>query len=111
MKDRPVVVVVARTSVGDRTQLLVAPITHSEPPDGEGIELPPPVKRHLGLDQERSWIITIEMNRFNWPGPDIRLVRDADDPFYGAIPARLFELMRSSILGNAERLRTTKRTE
>jgi hypothetical protein len=111
LKDRPVVVVVARTIVGNRTQLFVAPVTHREPDKGEGIEVPPPVKRHLGLDQERSWIVTTELNRFTWPGPDIRIAPGGNDPFYGTIPAKLFEAMRSSVLANAERFRMTKRTE
>ena len=104
-------VVVARTQTGDRTQVLVVPVTHREPEGGEGVEIPAPVKRHLGLDNERSWIITTELNSFNWPGPDIRLVHGGDDPFYGEIPAKLFEEMRVSILKNAANLRTTKRTE
>ena len=66
-------VVVARFVSGGQTQLLVAPVTHSEPKSGEGIEIPPPVKRHLGLDRERSWIVTTELNRFNWPGPTVYL--------------------------------------
>ena len=111
LKDRPVVVVVARVVSGDRTQLLVAPVTHREPDPGEGIEVPAPVKRHLRLDHERSWIITTELNRFNWPGPDIRIARGGEDPFYGAIPAKLFEQMRSSILGNSSSSRITRRTE
>jgi len=109
LKDRPVVVVIARKIVDNRMQLLVAPVTHSEPKDGEAVEVPPPVKRDLGLDHERSWIITTELNRFNWPGPDIRVVRGSEDPYYGAIPAKLFERMRSAIL--AHRFRMTKRTE
>jgi hypothetical protein len=43
------------------------------------------VKRHLGLDDEPSWIITTEVNRFVWPGPDIRVVEGSDTPLYGAI--------------------------
>jgi len=105
------VVVVARVASGERTRLLVAPVTHREPERGQGIEIPPPVKRHLGLDRERSWIVTTELNRFNWPGPDLRLAPGGDDPHYGAIPARLFEEMRASILANGERFRTTKRSE
>jgi hypothetical protein len=111
LKDRPVVVVVARMISGERTQLLVAPVTHRPPERGEGVEIPPPVKRHLELDRERSWIVTTEVNRFNWPGPDVRLVEGGEDPFYGAIPARLFEEIRSSILAKAGGLRQTKRTE
>jgi hypothetical protein len=110
LKDRPVVVVVASRVVGDRTQLLVAPVTHREPDSGEGVEIPPPVKRYLGLDRERSWIVTTELNKFIWPGPDVRIV-SGDDPFYGAIPARLYEEMRSSIISHGNGLRATKRTE
>src|SRR5688500_8167274 len=76
LKDRPVVVmVVARIEVLGRTQLLVAPITHVEPErSDEGVGIPPSVKKHLGLDRERSWIVLTEVNRFYWPGPDIRPV-------------------------------------
>ena len=104
-------VVVARIISGNRTQLLVAQVTHSEPDRGNGVEIPPPVKRHLGLDRERSWIVTTELNRFNWPGPDVRIVSESGDPFYGEIPAKLFEEMRSSILANSNQRRTTTRTE
>ena len=111
LKDRPVVVVVARVVSGDRMQLLVAPVTHRAPEAGEGVEIPPAVKRHLGLDRERSWIITTEINRFNWPGPDVRIAEGGNDPYYGAIPAKLFEQMRESLLANASNFRITKRTE
>jgi hypothetical protein len=113
LKDRPAVVVVARTVVGDRTELLVAPVTHREPARGDGVELPAPVKRHLGLDRERSWIVATELNRFIWPGPDIRLVPERQSPFYGEIPAKLFEELRTAILNQsgADRLRIPKRTE
>src|SRR5687768_12591528 len=73
LKDRPAVVVLATIVDGDRTQLLVAPVTHLEPRSkADGVEFPPRVKRHLGLDDDRSWVIVTELNRFVWPGPDIR---------------------------------------
>lgn len=98
---------------GDRTELLVAPITHSEPKQGDGVEIPAPVKRHLKLDEDRSWIATTELNRFTWPGPDVRLTPGGDDPFYGTIPAKLFEQLRLAIVAIAggDRLRVPKRTE
>ena len=104
-------VVVARVARGEHTELFVAPVTHSPPGSDEGVELPAPVKRHLGLDDERSWVITTELNRFIWPGPDVRLAPGSGDPFYGAIPARLFERVRSAIVGTPEQIRMTKRTE
>jgi hypothetical protein len=44
---------------------LVCPVTHSPPSDpGDAIEIPPATKRRLGLDDERSWIVLTESNRF-----------------------------------------------
>ena len=113
LKDRPVVVVVARIANGDRTELLVAPVTHSEPNSGEGVELPPPVKRHLGLEADRSWVIATELNRFTWPGPDIRIVEGGQSPYYGEVPAMVFEKIRAAILRNRDdgRMRIPRRTE
>lgn len=107
------VVVIARTTDGERTQLLVAPITHSRPEAGEGVEIPPPVKRHLGLDKDRSWIIATELNRFIWPGPDVRVVPTGETPYYGEIPAKLFEELRTTILRNRDgkKVRIPTRTE
>ncbi|MEO7178262.1 MAG: hypothetical protein ABIW83_05415 [Allosphingosinicella sp.] len=98
------------------TQLLVVPVT-TRPPrsDDECIEIPPRVRSHLGLEEERSWIVTDEYNLFTWPGPDIRPVRSggAIDPRYGSIPAKLFEQVRTKIeaAARAGRLKETKRTQ
>lgn len=107
------VVVVARVAAGDRTELLVAPVTRLEPPGGEGIPIPQSVKRHLGLDSDRSWIVVTELNRFTWPGPDIRPTKGGDSPLYGPIPARLFHQVQQAISNHAQagRLQIPKRTE
>lgn len=113
MKDRPAVVIVALRQVGDHLQLLVAPVTHRRTEFGEGVPIPLRVKRHLSLDDEPSWIVTTEINQFIWPGPDVRLVGKKGDPFYGAIPAVLFEQVREQISENIERhrLNVTRRTD
>lgn len=112
-KDRPVVVVIARIAQADLTELLVAPIAHSPPRPGEGIELPQPIERRLGLDDARSLIVTTEMNRFVWPGPDIRPVPSEEAPLYGVIPAGLYEALRTEIVRNAtaNNMRMPKRSE
>lgn len=113
LKDRPVVVVLATVKTGDTVQLFVAPITHSAPDRAaDAIAMPPNVKRALGLDRERSWIVTTEVNRFIWPGPDVRPL-GGGDPFYGAIPDWLFVQVREAIGGRAERgvMKVTPRTE
>lgn len=114
LKDRPVVVVVAHRQVEGGTELLVVPITHSAPSrHQDAVEMPAAVKRHLRLDSDRSWIITTEMNRFLWPGPDIRPAPGSDAPLYGAIPERLFEQVRQRVVARAEghRFRLVRRSE
>jgi len=108
-----VVVVLTTEMAGDSLRVIVAPVTHSAPEGAVmAVELPADVKRDLGLDRERSWIVTSEVNSFRWPGPDVRLLDDYT-PFYGAIPDWLFGRARESVgkwAGRAE-LRVTRRTE
>ena len=73
VKDRPCAVVVAAADESGAVRLLVLPVTHMPPAPGDlAIELPAATKRRLGLDDQRSWIVTREYNDFFWPGPDIR---------------------------------------
>ena len=72
-KERPCAVVLTTKREGDQTRVLVAPITHTAPAKGTpSVEIPLLTKQRLGLDYERSWIITNELNQFTWPGQDIR---------------------------------------
>lgn len=36
------------------------------------MQVPPKLKRYLGLDDEASWIYTDQLNIFVWPRPDLR---------------------------------------
>lgn len=48
----------------------VLPVTHAPPSVPElAVEIPAAPKRRLGLDDERSWVVLTEANRFLWPGP------------------------------------------
>lgn len=114
LKDRPVAVVVTARISDGRVRIHVVPITHNQPTKTQtAIELPKTVKRDLGLDDEPSWIILSEMNRFTWPGPDIRVAPGGTDPYYGAIPDGLFLELRDAIIakGGAVRMRMIERTE
>jgi hypothetical protein len=66
-KDRPSVIVLAVERDADgATIVTVLPITHSAPADpASAVEIPMPVKRHLGLDDDRSWIVVSEGNEFS----------------------------------------------
>lgn len=79
-KTRPVAIVLtAERKAGDAVTVTVLPITHSAPTDpAAAVELPPAVKRHLGLDDERSWVVISEGNEFEWPGYDLRKVGSTD---------------------------------
>jgi hypothetical protein len=106
------VVVVARIQAKSRTEVIVAPVTHSAPDhQPDALEMPANVKRDLRLDRDRSWIVVTEMNRFNWPGPDIRPVGDGGDPYHGAIPDWLLSSVRDAIgeRARAGRMKVTKR--
>lgn len=115
-KQRPVVVVIARAEVDGNTELLVVPVT-TQPPavPGDAFEIPARVKAHLGLDAERCWIMVTELNRFRWPGPDIRPIerRENHTPFYGFIPQPLFDAVLAAVIARAEgrRVKITRRGE
>jgi hypothetical protein len=94
----------------------VVPVTHSPPqrPE-EAVEIPPAVKRRLGLDEARSWIVVNEINRFVWPGPDLRPVSSAEPGRfeYGFLPPGLFRqvIERFKATVAARRLHTVRRAK
>jgi hypothetical protein len=88
-KDRPCMIVHMRQNEHGETEVYIAPITHTPPEIPEkAIAMPQATKARLGLDDEKSWIITTEVNRFIWPGPDIRMV-PGGAPAYGLLPAAM----------------------
>ena len=111
-KDRPSVVLAIVAHFEDGTPTVrVLPITHSPHPD-DAIEIPPATKRRLGLDEQPSWIVLTESNRFAWPRPDMRSV-DSDTGYFGPLPPALFaEVKRRFVeLAQSRRHRATPRSE
>ena len=92
-KDRPCVITLAVQRQQDgETWVTVLPITHSAPIDAaSAVEILPAVKRHLGLDDARSWVIVSEGDQFVWPGYDLRKLRGDDRYDYGFVPPQFFE--------------------
>lgn len=96
-KDRPCTIVVATENRRGITEVLVVPVTHSQPPDeSAALEIPAAIKRSLGLDSQRSWVVLSESNRFDWPGPDLRRV--GGSMAFGVLPPRFFEELRRRFL-------------
>lgn len=100
-KDRPCAIVVAvrRDPNGD-IETIVAPITHRPPRDpAASIPIPPATCRSLGLDDGRHWLRLDELNRFAWPGYDLRAIPGRPGRYdYGMLAPRLFERLRAGIL-------------
>lgn len=117
LKDRPCAVALAIEQSNDDTYVLVVPITHTPPSDPRtAIEIPTQVKQRLGLDDERSWIICNEANRFLWPGPDLRPLPDRDGDrrlAYGTLPPRLFDAAKERLINfiKEKRFSSVKRSE
>jgi hypothetical protein len=92
IKDRPCVIVLAVQQAAGGRVVTVAPVTRSPPRNADdGIELPPAVERRFGVNDQRSWIIATEANRFLWPGPDPRPISPhrPDVVAYGGLPRQL----------------------
>jgi hypothetical protein len=94
-KDRPSVIVLAiEREAGGAVVVTVLPITHSGPRDpASAVEIPLPIKRHLGLDDDPSWVVVDEGNEFLWPGYDLRKLPHSDRYDYGFLPPRFFNLV------------------
>lgn len=116
VKDRPCAIVLATESEDGQQTVVVLPITHVQPDNPKlAVEIPHVVKRRLGLDDGRSWVVLAEANRFIWPGPDLRPSRrgDASSIVYGPLPYRLFEDIRAGFIKavREHRSRAIRRSE
>ena len=114
-KDRPCAVVIATTDAAGVPSVVVVPITSRAPVvPGDGMEIPAATRRRLGLQDEPCWAVLTEVNRFAWPGPDLRPVQAVAGPSwsYGPLPAVLFERLRDAVVARARSraLRVTSRT-
>lgn len=97
----------AATLVATGLRIITAPITSKQYDPANTVALPPRVAQHLKLDPGCR-VVCNDLNRFIWVGPDVRAT-PGGTPYYGQIPARLFEEIRARILTNA--VRSTDRTE
>ena len=101
-KDRPCLVLAIVMLDDDGSPVVrVLPITHSPPQNPEdAVEIPLAVKQRLRLDDERSWIVLTESNRFVWPGPDLRPC-NTESGYLGMLPPGLFAEARRRFVAMA----------
>ncbi|MEQ1712739.1 MAG: hypothetical protein ABL908_15245 [Hyphomicrobium sp.] len=114
-KDRPAAIVLTMQADSNVLKVAVIPVTHTPPSVGtDAIEIPMTIKRHLRLDDHRSWIVLDEMNVFLWPGPDLRPTNnDEATVLFGYLPSGFFRTLRDRVAANirAGRLRQVPRTD
>jgi hypothetical protein len=115
-KDRPCAIILPAVTAAGETAATVLPVTHTPPlVADDAVELPRAVKNRLGLDDAPSWVVVSELNRFLWPGPDLRPVPAAGAGrfAYGVLPPGLFRTIRDRFLARAkaQRVRLVRRTE
>jgi len=115
-KDRPCAVILVTADDDGEQIVTVLPVTHTPPANLDlAVEIAHATKQRLGLDDERSWILLTEANRFAWPGPDLRPVQlgDSASVAYGLLPRALFKQvtarLAAAITGRA--VRVVSRTE
>ena len=107
-KDRPACLVAASDSSSRPRYVVILPITHS-PPSGDtvGIEIPPKVRRAVGLDDEPCWVVVSEHNVDEWPNAGLEPIPGSPGIFaYGFLPPRLFADIKRKFLDLARRNRS-----
>jgi PemK-like, MazF-like toxin of type II toxin-antitoxin system len=110
-KDRPCAIVLAKQVVEGRTVVTVVPVTHTPPSHAaEAIEIPSHIKRLLGLDDQRSWVVLSEVNDFLWPGPDLVPVPGTTPHRfdYGTLPPGFFRNVRDNLIALVKEKRTLR---
>jgi hypothetical protein len=116
VKDRPGAVILVTANEDGERVVMVLPISHTPPSDPAlAVEIPAAVKRRLKLDDERSWVILTEANRFIWPCPDLRPATPGDSASvaYGPLSFALFEEIRTKFIAaiKARRASVVPRSE
>jgi hypothetical protein len=99
---RPAAIVLAVHDEGGERIVTAAPLAADPPEDPrDGFALPRATRERLGLDDTRGFVIVSELNRFVWPGADLRPVatRSASAFVYGVLPPRLFKRITAQLIG------------
>jgi hypothetical protein len=119
-KTYPSAVIFAKRTILGNTLAFVAAISHKPPTASDrATEVPRKLKRHLGLDEDPSWIYTDQVNEFIWPGPDLRaadrlssLPRARGTCVIGPLPDDWFDMLKNELIRNLRlgRARIIRRT-
>jgi len=105
-KDRPsAVVLVARPTEDGSRRVVVCPITHAPPTDGQSaVAIPVKVARHLGLDDHEMWIKTDTVNLFTWEAGKIPFgvtPASRDQWPFGMLPQQIGKAVFEQVMANS----------
>lgn len=92
-KDRPcAIILVEEAGTSGRPRISVLPITHLSPGGKHGphLKLTPQECTSIGLDAGDHWVVLSEINRFVWPGYDLREIPGTDRCAYGRLSQASF---------------------
>ena len=98
--ERPACLVAASDSNSDPRFVVILPITHAQPRGStRGVEIPAKVRKALGLDEARCWVVVSEYNVDEWPNGGLAPLPGRAGVFaYGFIPPRLFAEVKTKFL-------------
>lgn len=103
-KDRPACIILTAVEEGRIKRVMILPITHSPPRQDEpAYRMPMALKRHLGLDDEASWIILGEANVDIWPSPDCLPLPGRGGFRCGRLPQRLINELHHVVMASLGR--------
>ena len=114
VKDRPcVIILAAEPDKNGRRRVILCPITHAPPAANEsGVEIPVKVARHLGLDDQRCWIKTHQVNALEWDEGRLPFGVSPARPgewAFGELPFALASQAFDQVRANADILAVVKR--
>jgi len=109
-KDRPACLVAASDSTTTPRFVVILPITRAAPVgDTVGIEIPPKVRRAIGLDDAPTWVIVSEHNVDEWPNGGLAPIPGRPGIFsYGFVPPGLFAQIKAKFLELSEQGRAAR---
>lgn len=101
-KDRPcAIILVVQTPGAETRRVSVLPITHTPPLAADAIthlKLTPAECKRAGLDGAEHWVVLAELNRFSWPGHDLRPVPGTQSCVHGSLPQASYRRIVSAFL-------------
>ena len=98
-KDRPCAIILTVKTAAGQDRVSLVPITHAAPRAGQvHLALSASECRGIGLDDAPHWVAVAEINRFIWPGFDLRQIAGTGRFDYGVLPKATMRKILAAVL-------------